>query len=84
VHHRITHNGDFEAFAGFGELVDVGGSLGPWLEKALHQRAPAVVDSARIAGMVDLLICQGDWFAAVRWASLRALSRFPAASLPKI
>ena len=81
VHHRITHNGDFEAFAGFGELVDVGRSLGPWLEKALHQRAPAVVDSARIAGMVDLLICQGDWFAAVRWASLRALSRFPA-SIP--
>ena len=30
VHHRITHNGDFEAFAGFGELVDVGRSLGPW------------------------------------------------------
>jgi hypothetical protein len=24
VHHRITHNGDFEAFSGFGRLVDVG------------------------------------------------------------
>jgi hypothetical protein len=77
VHHRITHNGDFEAFAGFGGLVDVGASLGPWLEEALQQKAPAVVDSARIAGMMDLLICQGDWFAAVRWATLRAVASFP-------
>jgi hypothetical protein len=77
VHHRITHNGDFEAFAGFGRPVDVGTTLAAWLENALEQPAPAVVDSSRIAGMMDLLICQGDWFAAVRWAFLNTLATFP-------
>lgn len=77
VHHRITHNGDFEAFAGFGRPVDVGTTLAPWLERALEQPAPAVVDSSRIAGMMDLMICQGDWFAAVRWAFLNTLVLFP-------
>ena len=77
VHHRITHNGDFEAFSGFGRLVDVGTTLAPWLEEALEQPAPAVVDSSRIAGMMALMICQGDWFAAVRWAFLHTLATFP-------
>lgn len=77
VHHRITHNGDFEGFAAFGRLVDVTTELGPWLESALKQPAPAVVDSARIAGMMDLMICQGDWFAAVRWAFLHTMAPFP-------
>lgn len=77
VHHRITHNGDFEAFAGFGRQADVGTSLASWLEAALEQPAPAVVDSSRIAGMMDLMICQGDWFAAVRWAFLHTLAPFP-------
>jgi hypothetical protein len=77
VHHRITHNGDFETFEAFGEDLDVASALGPWLERALQQRAPAVVDSARIAGMMDLLICQGDWFAAVRWAFLNILAVYP-------
>jgi len=77
VHHRITHNGDFEGFMAFGRLVDVTTALGPWLENALHQPAPAVVDSARIAGMMDLMICQGDWFAAVRWAFLHNMAPFP-------
>ncbi|MFM7642690.1 MAG: hypothetical protein ACKO45_14240 [Cyanobium sp.] len=36
--------------------------------RRLNGTAPAVVDSARIAGMMDLMIFQGDWFAAVRWA----------------
>lgn len=77
VHHRITHNGDFEAYEAFGTCIDVGGQLGPWLEEALKQPAPAVVDSARIAGMMDLLICQGDWFAAVRWGYLSTMASYP-------
>jgi hypothetical protein len=77
VHHRITHNGDFETYEGFGSPLDVASALGPWLERALHQPSPAVVDSARIAGMMDLLICQGDWYAAVRWAFLSTLAAFP-------
>lgn len=78
VHHRITHNGDFEAFEAFGREVAVGSDLGPWLEHALHRPAPAVVDSARIAGMMDLMICKGDWYASVRWAFLQILAVFPA------
>jgi hypothetical protein len=77
VHHRITHNGDFEALESFGMSIDTAASLGAWLEKALDQPSPAVVDSARIAGMMDLMICQGDWFAAVRWAYLNSLADFP-------
>lgn len=77
VHHRITHNGDFEAFACFGATIDVASSLGSWLEKALEQPSPAVVDSARIAGLMDLMICQGDWFAAVRWSFLCTLADYP-------
>jgi hypothetical protein len=78
VHHRITHNGDFETLEAFGRGLDVAFDLSPWLEQALHQPAPAVVDSARIAGMMDLLICQGDCFAAVRWSALISLVTFPA------
>ncbi|MFM9072787.1 MAG: hypothetical protein ACKOOC_05205 [Cyanobium sp.] len=77
VHHRITHNGDFEAFEDFGALLPVATDLGTWLAETLQQPAPALVDSARIAGMMDLLICQGDWFAAVRWGCLQTLSPFP-------
>lgn len=77
VHHRITHNGDFETFEAFGDDLEVASTLGPWLERALQLTAPALVDSARIAGMMDLLICQGDWFAAVRWAFLNTLAVYP-------
>jgi len=38
----MTHNGDFAAFAGFGGLVDVGASLGPWLEEALQNLAESM------------------------------------------
>ncbi|MFN7898466.1 MAG: hypothetical protein ACK5N0_02210 [Synechococcaceae cyanobacterium] len=77
VQHRITHNGDFEAIQLGGVEVDVLNSLGPWLEQVLNQPAPGVVDSARIAGMMDLMICQGDWFAAVRWGYLSACRGYP-------
>lgn len=76
IHHRITHNGDFEAFHFHGSEVDMT-SLGQWLGAALDRPTTAVVDSARIAGMIDLLICQGDWFAAVRWAFLGTLAVYP-------
>ncbi|MFM7266101.1 MAG: hypothetical protein ACKOZW_11045 [Cyanobium sp.] len=78
VHHRITHNGDFEAYDAFGTSIAVGSQLGPWLEEALQQPAPAVVDSARIAAMMDLLICRGDWYAAVRWGYLNSVAPYPA------
>lgn len=78
VQHRITHNGDFETYDAFNTSIAVGGPLGAWLEQALQQPAPAMVDSARIAGMMDLLICQGDWWAAIRWGLLSSLLPYPA------
>ena len=81
VQHRITHNGDFEAFQLFGTPADIH-CLGPWLERVLHRPIPAVADSARIAGLMDLLICQGDWFASVRLAYLQVLAEFSSAPPP--
>ncbi|MFN9619348.1 MAG: hypothetical protein ACK55X_06515 [Synechococcaceae cyanobacterium] len=77
VQNRITHNGDFEAFAIGNSEVDVLSELGGWLENALQQPAPGVVDSARIAALMDLMICQGDWQAAARWGYLATLAPFP-------
>jgi hypothetical protein len=73
VQHRITHNGDFEAFQLFGTEVPVT-AMGGWLGTVLRCVHPAVGDSPKIAGMMDLLICKGDWFASVRLASLRLLT----------
>lgn len=81
VNHRITHNGDFEAFHIDGADVDMS-SLGQWLGRVLQRPAAAVVDSARIAGMMDLLICQGEWFAAVRLGFLMTLAPYPHIGLP--
>jgi hypothetical protein len=68
VEHRITHNGDFERFQlATAELEFT--AVGRWLERVLHQHHAAVGDSPKIAGLMDLLITQGDWYAAVRLAS---------------
>lgn len=67
VNHRITHNGDFEAWQIFGQLVDYK-TLGLWLERVLQVPNQTVGDSPKIAGMLDLLITQGMWLPSVRLA----------------
>jgi hypothetical protein len=67
VNHRITHNGDFDAWVLFGERVE-NAELGLWLEHVLHTSNAALGDSAKIAGMMDLLITQGMWDASLRLA----------------
>jgi hypothetical protein len=67
VNHRITHNGDFDAWTLYGEPVD-NQVLGFWLERALHTYNYALGDSPKIAGMIDLLITQGMWYPSVRLA----------------
>ncbi len=67
VHHRITHNGDFDAWSLFGESVE-NAELGLWLERVLHTPNSTLGDSPKIAGMMDLLITQGMWDAALRLA----------------
>lgn len=72
VQHRIAHDGDFEGFTLFGTETAVS-ELGAWLAAALRCGHPAAGASLKIAGLMDLLICKGDWFASVRLASLRLL-----------
>ena len=67
VNHRITHNGDFEAWRPFGKAID-NDQLGLWLERVLHAPNETVGDSPKIAGMMDLLITQGMWDASLRLA----------------
>ena len=67
VNHRITHNGDFEAWRPFGKTIDTD-QLGLWLERVLHTPNETVGDSPKIAGMMDLLIAQGMWDASLRLA----------------
>ncbi len=73
VQHRIAHDGDFEAFTLFGTEATVN-ELGAWLGVALRCGHPGTGASPTIAGLMDLLICKGDWFASVRLAALRLLA----------
>ena len=67
VNHRITHNGDFDAWRIFGKQID-NAQLGLWLERVLHTPNDTTGDSPKISGMMDLLIAQGMWDASVRLA----------------
>jgi hypothetical protein len=67
VNHRITHNGDFDAWTIFDESIE-NAELGLWLERVLHTPNAALGDSPKIAGMMDLLITQGMWSASLRLA----------------
>ena len=67
VNHRITHNGDFDAWKIYGEPVE-NGELGLWLERVLDTPNDTKGDSPKIAGMMDLLITQGMWYPSVRLA----------------
>lgn len=67
VNHRITHNGDFDAWKLFDQPVE-NIQLGLWLERVLHYPNAAIGDSPKIAGMMDLLVTQGRWSASLRLA----------------
>ena len=56
----ICHNGDFEFFQIGGEWYDTT-AVQRWLERATGVKMPSVVDSAAIAGVVDLLRTQAGW-----------------------
>mmetsp|Transcript_5059 Transcript_5059/g.10661 ORF Transcript_5059/g.10661 Transcript_5059/m.10661 type:complete len:1565 (-) Transcript_5059:323-5017(-) len=67
VENFITHNGDFEFFQINSKYYDVA-LLQTWLEHVLHHPMPASVDSAAIAGVVDLLRTQGSFALSARYA----------------
>lgn len=62
----ITHNGDFEFYLLNGRTYEVGDVIA-WLATVLHQPAPAMVDSMGVAGMIDILRCQGSFPLAARY-----------------
>jgi len=67
VENFITHNGDFEFFNVNGNYYDTE-IVQLWLEKVLDTPMPATVDSAGIAGVVDLLRTQGSFALSIRFA----------------
>ena len=58
VENYITHNGDFDLYTLNDKIYDLE-VIRPWLEMATGHPCPAVVDSACIAGFVDLIRSQG-------------------------
>ena len=60
VENFICHNGDLDAFEvrGVTHPLEV---LMPWLEKVNHSPCPSQVDSCGVAGLIDLVRCQGVW-----------------------
>ncbi|MDZ4877591.1 MAG: hypothetical protein CLLPBCKN_007026 [Chroococcidiopsis cubana SAG 39.79] len=73
VNHRITHNGDFDAWTLFDRSIG-NTELGWWLERVLHTPNHTRGDSPKIAGMMDLLVTQGMWDASVRLAYQLAIA----------
>jgi hypothetical protein len=67
VNHRITHNGDFDAWVLFCDPIE-NADLGLWLERVLHTPNATLGDSPKIAGLMDLFITQGMWGASLRLA----------------
>ena len=67
VENFITHNGDFDFYQINGVWNELG-DVQAWLEVATGFPAPSKVDSAAIAGVVDLLRAQGCFALAARYA----------------
>lgn len=67
VENYVTHNGDFDFYDLHGKTYDLE-SIQPWLELTTGANMPATVDSACIAGLVDLIRCQGSFALAARYA----------------
>ena len=60
-------SGDFEFYKVGGKYYDCE-AIQEWLVRALHVPMPATVDSAAIAGMIDLLRTQGSFALSIRYA----------------
>jgi hypothetical protein len=82
VESLITHNGDFDAWetTSGGRMDQV--RVGEWLAAILGEGNPARGDSPKIAGLMDLLLTQGQWLPSLRLAyALRTGGALPQAQL---
>ena len=73
VENYITHNGDFDFYQLNGMTYDLH-TVQKWLEVVTHSPMPSLVDSAAIAGMIDLLRTQGSFGLSIRYAISLGLS----------
>ena len=74
VNHRITHNGDFDGWVLFDELIEYD-KLGLCLERVLYTPNYTEGDSPKIAGLMDLLVTKGMWYPSVRLAYQLAIAK---------
>ena len=81
IENFITHNGDFDFFRVNGKFYDVE-ILQLWLENVLHVPMPTTVDSAAVAGVIDLLRSQGSFALSIRYALCLTLTRSKVESDP--
>ena len=65
----ICHNGDLDYWT-IGSVTHPLEALFPWVERATHSPCPSAVDSACVAGIMDLLRTQGSWYHSVRFGFL--------------
>mmetsp|Transcript_55168 Transcript_55168/g.165297 ORF Transcript_55168/g.165297 Transcript_55168/m.165297 type:complete len:1653 (-) Transcript_55168:851-5809(-) len=72
VENYVTHNGDFDFYEHRGRDIELS-VVQSWLVRAAGAPAPAPVDSAAIAGMIDILRTQGCFGLSVRYAICLAL-----------
>ena len=70
----ITHNGDLDFFTINGVCYELD-QLQQLLPLLLHHPLPSRVDSACVAGLLELLRTKGLWMASVRYAHLYAVLR---------
>lgn len=64
----ITHNGDFDAWTPYRKTTLGVSDLHLWLQHVLAVRNSTSGDSPNIAGVLELLACQGMWYQSVRQA----------------
>ena len=74
VENFICHNGDLDAFEVRGVTHPLE-SLMPWLVKVNHSPCPSQVDSCGVAGLIDLVRCQGVWYKAVKFGYIFGVRR---------
>jgi len=67
VENYVTHNGDFDFYIVNGTTYDLG-IIFQWLETVTGCKMPATVDSAAVAGIVDILRTQGCFGLSARYA----------------
>lgn len=68
----ICHNGDFDFFTIKDKIYSVE-EIQKWLPMVTHAPMPCSVDSAAVAGVMDVLRTQGSWYMSIRYAIVFAM-----------